>query len=125
MKSRSLFIPGLLLVCAFASQKHAQSESKDAGSPQSGAALFRDKGCAFCHGADLGGTSKAPSLAGLNNDKSWPAARISNQILNGGQKMPPFRDSLDDNEISDLVAYLRAKVRPAPPAAGESADTPH
>lgn len=125
MSSRSVVIPGLLLVCAFASQQNAQSQSKEAGSPQSGAALFRDKGCTFCHGADLTGTSKGPSLAGINDDKTWPAPRITNQILNGGQKMPPFRDSLDDNEIADLVAFLRAKVRPAPPPPGQSPETPH
>ena len=93
----------------------AKAASQNQPSAASGATLFRDKGCGFCHGADLAGTKKAPSLAGINHDKAWPAARITNQILNGGQKMPPFRDSLDDEEVADLVAYLRAKSRPAPP----------
>ncbi|MGA2219746.1 MAG: cytochrome c, partial [Terracidiphilus sp.] len=48
-------------------------------------------------------------------DKAWPPANITKQILNGGQKMPPFGDSLTDTEIAQLVAYLRAKKRPIPP----------
>jgi len=31
--------------------------------------------------------------------------------------MPPFSDSLTDPEIAQVVAYLRAKHRPAPPPA--------
>jgi mono/diheme cytochrome c family protein len=40
---------------------------------------------------------------------------MTEQILNGGKKMPPYRDSLSDDEIAQLVAYLRAKDRPTPP----------
>jgi mono/diheme cytochrome c family protein len=82
---------------------------------QAGALLFRDKGCAYCHGAGGTGGKKAPDLTGLRTDKLWPPAKITNQILNGGQKMPPFSDSLTDAEIAQLVAYLRAKHRPVPP----------
>ena len=43
---------------------------------------------------------------------------MTEQILNGGEKMPPFADSLSDPEIAQIVAYLRAKNRPVPsPAA--------
>jgi mono/diheme cytochrome c family protein len=31
--------------------------------------------------------------------------------------MPPFSDSLTDQEIAQVVAYLRAKHQPAPPPA--------
>jgi len=31
--------------------------------------------------------------------------------------MPPFGDSLTDEQIAQLVAYLRAKNRPVPPPA--------
>lgn len=82
-----------------------------------GAVLFRDKGCAQCHGAGGVGTQKAPSLTGIREDKQWPPERITQQILNGGKKMPPFADSLSDPEIAQIVAYLRAKNRPVPPSA--------
>jgi mono/diheme cytochrome c family protein len=40
--------------------------------------------------------------------------QISGQILNGGQKMPSFSDSLSNDEVAQLIAYLRAKHRPLP-----------
>jgi mono/diheme cytochrome c family protein len=84
---------------------------------KAGATLYRDKGCGFCHGPALQGTKKAPALADIRNDKAWPAGKMTTQILDGGQKMPPFRDALSDEEIAQLVAFLRAKDHPAPPPA--------
>jgi len=84
---------------------------------EAGAVLFRDKGCAYCHGVGGTGGKKAPALTNLRTDKLWPPEKITTQILNGGQKMPPFSDSLTDAEIAQLVAYLRAKNRPVPPPA--------
>lgn len=95
----------------------ALAAAKTEADEKAGAALFVDKGCTFCHGVGGAGTSKAPSLADLRKDKAWPEDKIRNQILNGGQKMPPFADSLTDAEVSQLIAYLLAKHRPAPPAA--------
>jgi mono/diheme cytochrome c family protein len=102
-----------LFVCT-ALPAHALGGSSKADE-EAGAVLFRDKGCAYCHGAGGVGGKKAPSLMGLRTDKAWPPAKITGQILNGGQKMPPFGDSLTDAEIAQLVAYLRAKNRPVPP----------
>ena len=93
---------------------HASSNKAD---EEAGAVLFRDKGCAYCHGVNGAGGKKAPPLTNIRADKAWPPAKITTQILNGGQKMPPFGDSLTDAEISQLVAYLRAKNRPVPPPA--------
>jgi mono/diheme cytochrome c family protein len=82
-----------------------------------GAVLFRDKGCRFCHGANLEGTKKAPALAEIRKQKTWTNEKITAQILDGGTKMPPFRESLSDEEIQHLIAFLRSKNRPTPPAA--------
>lgn len=84
---------------------------------EAGAVLFRDKGCTHCHGVGGIGTKKAPSLVDLRKDKLWTPAKITDQILNGGQKMPPFSDSVTDEEAAQLVSYLRAKTRPLPPPA--------
>ena len=91
--------------------------SKTKADEQAGALLFRDKGCAHCHGVGGIGTKKAPSLVDLRKNKLWTPAKITDQILNGGQKMPPFSDSVTDPEVTQLVAYIRAKHRPAPPPA--------
>jgi mono/diheme cytochrome c family protein len=82
---------------------------------KSGAALFRKSGCEHCHGVNGAGTKKAPSLTAIAKDKLWTTAKLTDQILNGGEKMPPFSDSLTDPEIAQIVAYLRAKKRPPLP----------
>jgi mono/diheme cytochrome c family protein len=61
------------------------------------------------------GAKKGPALTNLRKDKLWTPEKITSQILNGGQKMPPFSESLTDSEAAQLVAYLRAKHKPSPP----------
>jgi len=90
----------LLFTCAAL----AWSAADPTADAKAGAVLYRDKGCPRCHGADI------------RSDKAWPPERITKQITDGGQKMPPFGDSLTDQEIAQLVAFLRAKDRPTPPA---------
>jgi mono/diheme cytochrome c family protein len=113
-------ILSLTLLAAFitfaASPARAASGSK-AKAELAGAILFRDQGCAHCHGEGGTGGKKGPDLSNLRKDKLWPPAKITHQILNGGQKMPPFSDALTDEQISQLVAYLRAKNKPVPPPA--------
>jgi mono/diheme cytochrome c family protein len=118
----SIFI---VVFAAFAATgAHALSGSKTMAAEEAGAILFRDKGCAHCHGAGGTGGKKGPDLSGIRTDKLWPPASITHQILNGGQKMPPFSDSLTDAEIAQLVAYLRAKHRPIPPQAASPEPPP-
>jgi mono/diheme cytochrome c family protein len=96
---------------------HALFGSKTKAAEQAGALLFRDKGCAHCHGADGTGGKKGPALTDLRKNKLWTPAKITDQIMNGGQKMPAFRESVSDEEAAQLVAWLRAKHRPVAPAA--------
>lgn len=112
---RLSFIVFCVLIQAIPSPGLSASKAKAA--EEGGALLFRDKGCAYCHGVGAVGTRKAPALTDLHKDKAWPPAKITNQILDGGQKMPPFRESLTDDEVSQLVAYIRAKHKPPPPPA--------
>jgi len=104
----------VLVFAAFAVPVYAAPDSK--ADEQAGALLYRDKGCPQCHGADLAGNKKGPSLADIRNDKAWPPEKVTKQITDGGAKMPPFADSLTDQEVAQLVAFLRAKDRPAPPS---------
>lgn len=120
----SLFVSLGLAAILFSPSPASASKKEDEA--KAGAALFRDKGCAYCHGLGAAGTKKAPSLLDLPHDKVWTNAKITNQILNGGQKMPPFRDSVTDQEVSQLIAYLRSKIKPVPPPddSGGSAPAP-
>src|ERR1700757_4364172 len=109
-----LFASILLFVATTAAFAFPGADQK--ADEQAGALLYRDKGCPQCHGADLAGNKKGPSLADIRNDKAWPPEKITKQITDGGPKMPPFGESLTDQEVAQLVAFLRAKDRPAPPA---------
>ena len=120
---RSPLVLGLAAFLALTSLASATPPAASHTKPDevAGAILYRDKGCGRCHGTDLNGTKKGPPLATIQNDKDWAPDRISKQILNGGQKMPPFADALSDPEVAQIVAYLRAKHRPvAPPSAPEN-----
>jgi mono/diheme cytochrome c family protein len=112
-------LPAILLFVALPAQDifGAGGQSRTKAAEEAGSLLFRDKGCTHCHGVGGIGTKKAPSLVDLRKNKLWTPAQITNQILNGGQKMPPFSDSVTDEEAAQLVAYLRAKHRPVPPPA--------
>ena len=116
MNRTRLIFPALFLtataLCSIPS--FAANQSSDV---LAGATLFRDKGCSHCHGDALEGTKKGPPLADIRTDKQWTPAKMTSQIMNGGQKMPPFSDSLTDPEIAQIVTFLRAKKHPVPPPA--------
>lgn len=107
----SVFLPLFLVFANISAHSFPDSTADE----KAGAVLYRDKGCPQCHGADLAGNKKGPSLANIRNDPAWPPDKITKQITDGGAKMPPFGESLTDQEVAQLVAYLRAKDRPAPP----------
>jgi len=113
----------MLLFCGSV-PSHAFFSSDDKPAAQAGAVLFQTKGCAHCHGEGGVGGKKGPPLSDLPKSKLWTAEKITNQIMNGGQKMPAFYESLTDPEVAQLVAYLRAKHRPEPPALPAATGTP-
>ena len=123
LKSFSIVLTAaVVLVPATSASALFGSKTKDA--ERAGAILFRDKGCAYCHGVGGTGGKKGPDLSGLRTDRLWTPDKITHQILNGGQKMPPFGDSVTDQEIAQLIAYLRAKHRPVPPPSPSAAPPP-
>jgi len=84
-----------------------KSVSAGSSSKARGAELFATKGCAHCHGdAGIGG-NLGPDLQLVR--KRMNAAAITKQIHDGGLAMPAFGSQLDEKQLKDLVAYLRAK----------------
>jgi ubiquinol-cytochrome c reductase cytochrome b subunit len=81
-----------------------------------GAELFKEKGCAHCHGADGVGTDRAPALDTVG--KRLKKDEIRRQIVEGGKQMPAFGDSLSKDEVRDLVDYLAHSKKAAGPEAG-------
>lgn len=70
-----------------------------------GAQLFQSSGCAHCHGETLAGTETGPSLRDAGR-RLKPEA-IANQIRHGGGAMPAFGDVFQEDQVMELVAYLK------------------
>ncbi|MFZ0961751.1 MAG: cytochrome c [Terriglobia bacterium] len=82
-----------------------------AGSAPDGAELFKQK-CAMCHGMDGKGfpALKTPDFTSPKVQASLTDKEIAETIKNGkkGTAMPPFADSLNDEQIHSLVTYIRS-----------------
>lgn len=68
--------------------------------------------CIPCHGADGKGTDLGKGLGTPDfTDAEWqktrPDARFVEQILNGSEKMFPFKEKLNMEEVQALVVYVR------------------
>jgi mono/diheme cytochrome c family protein len=69
--------------------------------------------CAVCHNADSTDKKMGPGLKGhfkhdkLVNGKKVTDATVRDQIEQGGNGMPSYKDMLSDTEKDDLIAYLK------------------
>jgi len=69
--------------------------------------------CAVCHNADSTDKKMGPGLKGLFkhdklvNGKKVTDATVRDQIEQGGNGMPSYKDMLSDTEKDDLIAYLK------------------
>jgi mono/diheme cytochrome c family protein len=75
--------------------------------------LFQ-RNCAACHGSDGGGkqigTLRVPSL-GDGRAVSDPDEHLFTQVRDGGGGMPPFKYSLTDEQIQDLIRFVREDIQ--------------
>ena len=128
----------VLLVCAVvcfvlglsefvrAPAAHAASSAK--ALRKQGAVVFHEKGCEHCHGVDGIGTQRGPNLSGVGRTLHKP--EIEKQIREGGKEMPPYGDSLSNDEVQQLVEFLAAKkkrhvARFVEPAPGPAVSNPN
>ena len=74
------------------------------GDPVAGKAVFASAGCTSCHTlADAGATG----TVGPNLDAVRPSYdKAVAQVTNGGGAMPPFKDTLSEQQIQDVAAYV-------------------
>jgi len=76
-----------------------------------GSVTFRTK-CAMCHGQDGGGSEvgKSMNVPDLRAPvvQRLPDAELAKVISNGKGGMPPFKDSLGEEQIHALVAHIRS-----------------
>jgi len=78
------------------------------------AGLYKSK-CAACHGADGTGTATGKKL-GTHDFASPDVQKMSDDdlakaIADGKGKMPGYRKSLSDQQVKDLVAYVRSLTK--------------
>jgi mono/diheme cytochrome c family protein len=78
-----------------------------------------ERHCADCHGAEgEGRPPEYPPLAGNRSLTMRPAVNSIRMVLNGGfppgtagnprpYGMPPFRPTLNDDEVAAVVSYIR------------------
>ena len=81
------------------------------GDPDKGKEVFQQ--CGVCHNADSTDKKMGPGLKGLFkhdklvNGKKVTDATVRDQIEQGGNGMPSYKDMLSDTEKDDLIAYLK------------------
>ena len=74
------------------------------GNAEAGKEVFASAGCVSCHTlADAGATG----TVGPNLDEAKPdEALVVDRVTNGAGAMPPFKDSLSEQQINDVAAYV-------------------
>ncbi|MBW4039027.1 MAG: cytochrome c [Acidobacteria bacterium] len=102
-------------VFAIATMQPVPAVSAGSKAKMRGKELFAAQGCVHCHGPAGVGGAEGPDLQLVR--KRMKKAQIAQQIHDGGKSMPAYGDILSDAQISDLVAYLRAKRKLVPVAA--------
>ncbi len=100
-----LLFVGLALFVASIARASTGPDSAASG------ATFRTK-CATCHGQDGGGSDVGKSM-NVPDLRSPAVQKLSDSeltqvISNGKGGMPPFKDSLNEDQIHGLVAHIRS-----------------
>ena len=84
--------------------------SAGAADDAAGAQTYKSN-CVVCHGADGTGTPTGKSLKApdLHSDavQKMTVAQMVTQVSDGKNNMPPFKSTLSEDQIKDVVAYVR------------------
>jgi mono/diheme cytochrome c family protein len=83
------------------------------GSATKGKEVF-DQKCGICHFADSDAKKIGPGLKGISkrgtftvNNNKVTDENLKAWIENGDSLMPPFKDVLEEQQIRDVIAYVR------------------
>jgi len=97
--------------CAILSAGSIAALAAGKGDAAKGKEVFEQ--CAVCHNSDSTEKKMGPGLKGLfkrdklANGKKITDATVRDQIEQGGNGMPSYKDMLSDTEKDDLIAYLK------------------
>jgi quinohemoprotein ethanol dehydrogenase len=75
------------------------------GNAAAGEQVYADN-CSGCHGAEGTGGNGGPDIS-----DPMAVTQIIAQVANGGGGMPAFKDDLDQQQISDVSAYVREEIQ--------------
>jgi mono/diheme cytochrome c family protein len=92
----------LVAVAGCSSNARTSSVEKMTGTASSGASIYATK-CVSCHGSNGRSGSAGVDVAHEARDEAEDAIE---KILEGGGGMPSF-SNLSDQDVADLVAYLK------------------
>jgi len=94
-------------------EKKAPAGKTDPAAVARGKDLFQQK-CSTCHYDTSDAKKIGPGLKGLNkrgtftvNNNKVSDENLKTWIENGDSLMPPFKDVIDDNQIKDVIAYVK------------------
>ena len=74
------------------------------GNAEEGKKLFAANGCGSCHTLEDAGSS---GDVGPNLDEAKPDLQLAvDRVTNGSGAMPPFKDSLSEEQIRDVATYV-------------------
>ncbi len=83
------------------------------GSATKGKEVF-DQKCGVCHFADSDAKKIGPGLKGISkrgtftvNNNKFTDDALKTWIENGDSLMPPFKEVLDEQQIKDVIAYVK------------------
>ena len=99
-----------MLVCASVAVGISAAQSASKGDAAKGKETFEQ--CAMCHNVDTDEKKMGPSLKGLYKHKTLANGKpvsdesVLDQINNGGNGMPPYKDMLSQDEKANVLAYL-------------------
>jgi len=104
----------LLTVLAFVGSALAATTAS-AAEPEAAERTFQAH-CAGCHGQDGSGNTAIGKSVGIPDVRAADVQKQSDThlaelIANGTSKMPPFKNSLNSEQIYAVVGYVRALAR--------------
>jgi sulfite dehydrogenase len=97
-------IVGTLPAATTAEEPSTEPESNVEGDASNGAKVFASAGCGGCHTLEAAGST---GNVGPNLDDAQPdEGLVIDRVTNGQGAMPSFADSLSEQEIADVAAYV-------------------
>ena len=81
----------------------------DSGPIYRGGMDFNEKGCLYCHTISGHGGLRGPDLTYIGDRLS--SDELTWRIMNGGLNMPGFGGTLTNEELSDLVIFLKSRTK--------------